>query len=118
MHDVVVTAHAPLSLEGAQSQLLQWLEEAGLDVVYGDSGVVIATVDDEEFAPAAGGGLAVEVQLYPLGADWIQVRWSFRHGGEPAATSLALELAESLLGFLRADGRWEIDRILGAEDPG
>ena len=111
MTHAVITAHAELSLALAEAQVLDWLEELGLEVAFGDSAHLLAFADDS--AVAAGQGAIAEVDFYPLeGAGATQVRCSLRREGQPAL----LGLLQELQGLMAQSPHWTVDGCL-AERP-
>jgi hypothetical protein len=89
--DFVLAAHGPFSLAAADALVLQWFEEAGLDVGYVEETAMIAWIDEEHLIAPGLGDLEVEVRFDPLEGHWIQTRWSFLH----------------------SDGRWAVDLVRG-----
>ncbi|MEB3104244.1 MAG: hypothetical protein VKN17_00520 [Cyanobacteriota bacterium] len=111
----ILSAHTPLERDRAEAVVLQWLEECGLDVEYGESDRWIAWVDEAlPFLPEAA-ALTVEVQFYPLADAGSQVRWQFR-SVEPDGP-LVKALAEGLHERLQDEAGWVVDlwRVGGVE---
>jgi hypothetical protein len=103
----ILSAHTPLERVRAEAVVLQWLEESGLDVEYGESDRWIAWVDEALPALPEATALTVEVQFYPLAGAGSQVRWQFR-SIEPGGP-LVKALAQGLHGRLRDDAEWVVD---------
>lgn len=112
----VLSAHAPLRLEEAERQVLQWFDEMGLVLGHAENDLLIAWYDDALMVSLAA-ELAVEVQFYVLAEGWSQLRWCFRHGGGAQVRPFVDELFASLVQTLLNDSRWAIDLCRGSSEP-
>jgi hypothetical protein len=111
MSRAVITAHADLSLALAEAEVLDWLEDLGLEVAFGEGSHLLAFADGD--AAAAAEGLIAEVDFYPLdGGVATQVRWRLRQEGEPPLDDLLLQLRR----FMAQSPHWTVDGAL-AEQP-
>jgi hypothetical protein len=107
--DFILSAHNPLTRERAEAAVLQWLEESGLDVEYGESDRWIAFVDEALPSLPEATTLTVEVQFYALAGAGSQVRWQFRSAQPSGCGPLLRHLALELHGRLTADPCWVVD---------
>jgi len=107
--DFILSAHTPLTRSLAEATVLQWLEESGLDVEYGESDRWIAWVDEALPSLPEATALTVEVQFYALASAGSQVRWQFRSAQPSGCGPLLRHLAADLHGRLCADPRWVVD---------
>lgn len=105
----ILSAHTPLERDRAEAVVLQWLEESGLDLEYGESDRWIAWLDEALPALPEATALTVEVQFYALACAGIQVRWQFRSAHPSGCGPLLRELAVGLHGRLCADPGWVVD---------
>jgi hypothetical protein len=103
----ILSAHTPLERDRAESVVLQWLDESGLEVEYGENDRWIAWVDEALPSLPEAAALMVEVQFYPLADAGSQVRWQFRslQPGGPLVKALAEDLHERLL----HEAAWVVD---------
>lgn len=109
MRVVALTAHGLCDLQKAEALVLDWFESEGLELVHGQSGVLIgwSEINPAQSSPIP--SLAVEVRLYELDGGWIQARWSLQLSPGEALQSWAEELLESLRRRLHSEALWQVD---------
>lgn len=102
MSHLVISAHASLLAPEAERELLQWLEELGLEIELGEAAHLVA------FDDADNRSLIVEADFYPLqpvGSTQVRIHIHRTQDPERSADELAAELRERI----GADGRWSED---------
>lgn len=109
MRVVALTAHGRCSVLQAEALVLDWFESVGLDLAYGQDGVLIGW--SEPISPPRGSGRseAVEVRFYALPGGWLQVRWTLRLAGDEPEPGWTEALWHSLRGRLAAEPLWRVD---------
>jgi hypothetical protein len=99
---LVITAHAALPHALAEADVLDLLEELGLDVTLSQQGHLVA------FEGSDSGALIAEIDVYELdGGKATQVSWRLhRH---PEGESQTDVLVEQVQAFLQASPLWCVD---------
>ena len=102
---LVITAHAGLALALAEADVLDWLEDLGLDVTLGEQAHLLA------FEANGREALIAEVDFYPLdGGSATQVRWRFHaHSEEGLRVD---HLADQICAWLQAASAWCLDGLV------
>lgn len=108
MSPLVITAHADLAPALAEADVLDWLEELGLDVTLGQHGHLLA------FEVSDSGALIAEIDFYALdGGRATQVHWRLhRH---PEAELQGVPRADQVRACLEASPLWCVDGLLHAD---
>lgn len=106
----MITAHADLAPALAEADVLDWLEDLGLDVALGEGTHLLA------FDGSDTGALIAEIDFYGLdGGKATQVRWHLHCPEDPEARSKSL--VNQVRSFLEASPSWCIDAWLTATRP-
>jgi hypothetical protein len=99
---LVITAHANLVHALAEADVLDWLEELGLDVTLSEQGHLVACEGRDT------GALIAEIYFYELdGGKATQVSWRLhRHPEDEPQTEV---LADQVHTFLQTSPLWVVD---------
>ena len=109
MRVLALTAHGRCSVLQAEALVLDWFETVGLELAYGQDGVLIGWSEPIPSPEGSGRSEAVEVRVYSLPGGWIQVRWTLRLEGEGPPPVWAEHLWRSLRERLAQESIWRID---------
>ena len=100
----MITAHADLPPALAEADVLDWLEELGLDVTLGELGHLLAFEGSDTAA------LIAEIDFYAVdGGRATQVRWRLHRYPEDALQGVPL--ADQLRACLEASPLWCVDGL-------
>ncbi|KEF42583.1 MAG: hypothetical protein ER33_04790 [Cyanobium sp. CACIAM 14] len=102
MPSLVITAHAHLEPSLAKANVLEWLEELGMDVALGEAFHLVA------FDGGDSGHLVAEVDFYSLdGGRATQVRWHLH--ARPDGDVPSEDLIREMRCLVEASPVWFID---------